>query len=347
MGDSVRTLAWLTKGNAGTSAGTNFVGTIDAQDLVLKTNSIENMRILNTNGNVGIGTATPTEKLHVVNRCIKLDGDANTVANASYLMFGLNNSTNIGYVGDGASGDNNMYLYSFNNDVRLGTGATSSAKNSIYLDQSGNTGVGVMPAATSAKLDITSTTSGFAMPRMTSAQRKAIVSPIDGLQVYDTNLKGIYIYDGTKWDCVSVPAGSVGYFANATAPNGYLECNGQYVNTTTYAELFAAIGTVYGPLVGATFKLPDLRGEFVRGVDNARGADPSRLIGSSQQASAMRSETGNLGCAIIGGVNLEPTYTTPWAGGGGGAVGGSCTPGTFTWMPVRPRNVAMLPCIKF
>ncbi|MBC7412406.1 MAG: hypothetical protein H7331_08120 [Bacteroidia bacterium] len=57
--------SWRLTGNAGTTAGTNFVGTIDNKDLVFKTNSIENMRILNTNGNVGIGTTTPALKLHL------------------------------------------------------------------------------------------------------------------------------------------------------------------------------------------------------------------------------------------------------------------------------------------
>ncbi len=49
---------WTITGNAGTIAGTNFIGTTDANDLVIKTNTIEKIRIT-TNGNVGIGTATP------------------------------------------------------------------------------------------------------------------------------------------------------------------------------------------------------------------------------------------------------------------------------------------------
>ena len=44
---------WNIIGNAGTTAGTNFIGTTDNQPLVFKTNSTENMRIL-TSGNVGI-----------------------------------------------------------------------------------------------------------------------------------------------------------------------------------------------------------------------------------------------------------------------------------------------------
>ena len=56
--------AWLLVGNAGTTPGTNFIGTTDAKDLVFKTNSTEKMRIT-SGGNVGIGTNTPAEKLEI------------------------------------------------------------------------------------------------------------------------------------------------------------------------------------------------------------------------------------------------------------------------------------------
>jgi hypothetical protein len=53
---------WNIIGNASTTAWTHFLGTTDAQDLVFKTNNVEYMRILTT-GNVGIGTASPGQKL--------------------------------------------------------------------------------------------------------------------------------------------------------------------------------------------------------------------------------------------------------------------------------------------
>jgi hypothetical protein len=56
---------WSLTGNSGTTAGTNFVGTTDAQDLVLKANNTEGVRIANSTRNVGIGTATPSNTLHV------------------------------------------------------------------------------------------------------------------------------------------------------------------------------------------------------------------------------------------------------------------------------------------
>lgn len=79
----------------------------------------------------------------------------------------------------------------------------------------------------------------------------------------------------------SVLAGTIFYTANPTVPSGYLLCNGALISTTTYSDLFSAIGYTYGGS-GATFKLPDLRGEFIRGVDASRGVDSGRTLGSFQ-----------------------------------------------------------------
>ena len=59
-------------------------------------------------------------------------------------------------------------------------------------------GIGTSPDS-SAMLDVQSTTSGFAMPRMNSAERTNITNPVEGLQVYDTDYKAIWFYDGTEW----------------------------------------------------------------------------------------------------------------------------------------------------
>lgn len=56
------------------------------------------------------------------------------------------------------------------------------------------------------------------------------------------------------------PTGSIFFFAGAAAPTGYLLCNGATVSRTTYAALFAIIGTAFGAGDGSTtFALPDLR----------------------------------------------------------------------------------------
>ncbi|WP_304349761.1 tail fiber protein [Comamonas testosteroni] len=80
-----------------------------------------------------------------------------------------------------------------------------------------------------------------------------------------------------------VPTGTVIMFSTSALPAGYLKCDGSAVSRTTYAKLFAVLGTLYGAGNGSsTFNLPDLRGEFPRFWDDARGVDPSRACGSWQ-----------------------------------------------------------------
>lgn len=121
------------------------------------------------------------------------------------------------------------------------------------------------------------------------------------------------------------PIGSIITWVTSTAPTGYLECNGAAINRTTYAGLFTVIGTTFG--VGdnsTTFNLPELRGEFIRGWDNSRGIDVGRTLGSSQAQQ----------------VNLEDT-SQPWYGGSA-----TSTP-QFNANELRPRNIALMYCIKY
>lgn len=93
---------------------------------------------------------------------------------------------------------------------------------------------------------------------------------------------------------IAAPTGSVYTFAGADVPTGWLKCNGALLSRTTYAALFAVIGTTYGAGDGSTtFALPDLRGEFVRGFDDARGVDTGRALGS-KQGDAIRNLSGEV-----------------------------------------------------
>lgn len=71
----------------------------------------------------------------------------------------------------------------------------------------------------------------------------------------------------------TLPAGMIAPFAMATAPSGWLVCEGQTLNSvsnTEYASLFSAIGTTWGGSGASSFNVPDLRGAFLRGTgDNA------------------------------------------------------------------------------
>lgn len=140
-----------------------------------------------------------------------------------------------------------------------------------------------------------------------------------------------------------VPPGVVAYFALNSAPTGWFAADGSAVSRTTYANLFAAIGTTWGAGDGSTtFNIPDLRGYFLRPMDNGRGIDPGRGFGSgqgSQNLSHVHSPAG--GSYFIANAGGSPaniasgpylTVNTMAASGGNES---------------RPINIAILVCIKY
>lgn len=142
----------------------------------------------------------------------------------------------------------------------------------------------------------------------------------------------------------ATPAGSVIAFAASVPPPGYLKANGANISRSTYARLFAVVGTTYGAGDGdTTFTLPDLRGEFLRGWSDSRaGVDTGRVMGSAQSEGIV-SHTHALGF----GSNAAPQTTilpgtVPCPG-----VSGSFTTSAVGGTETRPRNVAVLYCIKY
>ena len=158
---------------------------------------------------------------------------------------------------------------------------------------------------------------------------------------------------------IAAPVGSVYTFAGATVPTGWLKCNGALLSRTTYAALFAVIGTTYGAGDGSTtFALPDLRGEFVRGVDDGRGVDAGRTLGSAQAATRVIRDWWSDGgkgkdalawngsavvCDYDGSIErVIDVFGPTWTG----------NRNSDTWIHVdgvraRPRNVAMHYIIKY
>jgi len=141
----------------------------------------------------------------------------------------------------------------------------------------------------------------------------------------------------------TVQAGTVQAFAMNTAPTGWLKANGAAVSRTAYAALFNVIGTTYGGGDGSTtFNLPDLRGEFIRGWDDGRGVDSGRAFGSAQSHQMQShthgvpfgSDVGSDAVALVG-------YVTA------GSLTTSAAGGTSNGSENRPRNIALLYCIKF
>lgn len=153
-----------------------------------------------------------------------------------------------------------------------------------------------------------------------------------------------------------VPVASVFYLATSTVPYGYLEANGQAVSNTTYNALWVALGsplTTPGDANG-TFRLPDLRGEFVRGWDNGRGVDTNRQLRSIQYSQNLEHNHGMPGDDQLfyannyGGWTSSERGTFPYDArssyGGGGRIWNTTTEGGSE---ARPRNVALMPIIKW
>lgn len=146
----------------------------------------------------------------------------------------------------------------------------------------------------------------------------------------------------------TAPAGEVIPYASSSAPFGFIKCNGAAVSRTTYADLFAAIGTTFGGGDGSsTFNVPDLRGEFIRGWDDARGIDSGRGFGTFQShqfedhAHNYQDHRGGYSYQSHYSGPNSTTYEYDSTRTTTGAVSGNR--GSET----RPRNVALLYCIKF
>jgi len=141
--------------------------------------------------------------------------------------------------------------------------------------------------------------------------------------------------------------GQVAYFAMSSAPDGWLKANGAEVSRATYSELFAKIGTVFGGGNGSTtFNLPDLRGEFIRGWDDGRGVDSGRSFASFQADEFRRhnhtvvgNNRGTIGSQLFApGLYQDDAERTANDLDSIGFSGGNET---------RPRNIALLACIKY
>lgn len=91
-----------------------------------------------------------------------------------------------------------------------------------------------------------------------------------------------------------VPSGSVQMFAGSSAPTNWLMCDGSAVSRTTYARLFAVVGTTYGVGDGSTtFNLPDMRSRMPIGAGTGAGLS-TRTLGSTGGSQTITIAASNL-----------------------------------------------------
>lgn len=178
---------------------------------------------------------------------------------------------------------------------------------------SGQVTITAPAVAGTTTITLPATTSNF----LTSVTSVAAVTGTPSASNY---LRG----DGTWATITGVPSGSVMPYAGSSAPTDWLLCSGAAVSRTTYAALFAVIGTTYGSGDGSTtFNLPDLRGRSAFGVDNMGGTAANRItsggsgITGTTLGAAGGAETVTLSTSQIPSHNHYPTGNLSQISAGG------------------------------
>lgn len=237
MIDSLGGLTWKFGGNSTTPGDLSRIGTINARTLRFITNNLQRLSIDSLTGKVTINTTNATAQLSVgstsggLNTGILLEQLAeNASATSSYTSIdfkvpttGLtgqffstaNNYSNAGFnlapnsVGINATAPNGqLYLGAggVNGYISLETGGSATTNERVRIVSNGDVLIGTTTDASTALLNVSSTTKGFLPPRMTTAQRNAISSPATGLTLYCTDCTAtdastgvMQTYNGSAW----------------------------------------------------------------------------------------------------------------------------------------------------
>ncbi len=139
-------------------------------------------------GNIGIGISKPTSALHI-HREINLATDPYAV-----IRLSINDVKAETHVWDIGNFDNLHFKFSTDDNTIT----------KMMLTPSGQLVLGIESVTSSAILQLESTNKGLLMPRMTTAEKNSIASPVNGLLVYDTDLQTFSFYDDGTWKEITI-----------------------------------------------------------------------------------------------------------------------------------------------
>lgn len=256
----------------------------------------------------------------------------------------------IGGAGSGGAGD----------ALTSGTLAQFAATTSAQLAGviSDETGSGALMFATSPTIttDITIPNAGLKLFDTDSSHKLAVVP---GSNLTANRTLTVTTGDADRTIDVTLgrhtmPIGSVIAWTTGTAPTGTLECDGSAVSRTTYADLYAVVGTIYGTGNGSTtFNLPDYRGEFLRGWAHGSTNDPDKASRTDAGGGGTGDNIGTKqGYQVQAHTHTYNTSTTDSgadtrADGSGSGATNSPTTSSTGGNETRPRNVNVMFCIVY
>lgn len=316
--------AWGLLGNASTVAGTNFIGTTDAVDFVVKTNNTEKVRVL-SGGNVGIGTTAPLYKTVIQTTTgtwgLSVTSNANDTETGFYVMPDHTNSV----VKLTASGGTNKSMAFLTGNTEV-----------MRFNTSANVGIGI--TSPTSKLEVSGDITGGGLAGVTVGIPVANYPSI-GFNTYGSSYKagalgfgGVFQLSNTAGDLqyftgTSVAAGVTHSFTSrftiltggnvgigTTTPTAKLEVNsGQ---TTTGVSLYSGDATQFTAYtIGRT---------GVDGYFAIAGAANNWFTGAASGDIALRGLGGKI---FIGSNSSTPTPTITVTSGSSGNVGiGTTTP---------------------
>ena len=242
------------------------------------------------NMSIGINTDTPNANLDLrtsgpAGQITAKLGYNDTLNNLSYGVFGSS---------DGGSLSTGLGVYDDN--LGFGYGVYSSDVNALNYF-AGRTGIGINTPDSSSILDLTSTTLGLLMPRMTEAERDLIGTPATGLMVYNTDTNAFNYYNGSVWGAIGGGSSLIGFTSSDDSETWFGQGAGDG-DASTNGTVFVGIGagqnatdasqsTFIGNFAGNN-ATNALRSNFI-GVDAgsaATNAFESIFIGSAAGVSA-------------------------------------------------------------
>lgn len=199
---------WQTLGNAGTVAGTNFIGTTDAVDFVTRTGNTERMRVT-SGGNVGIGVVVPTQRLDVQG------GNARI------------NNTFVGDVGHGAGWGGISHSNQANT---TGYGLISSSDGAFTLINKQNTGSGYIGfRIANSDVAVITNAGNMGIGTTTPGQRLDVNGTIRALDIYAAGGQNLIVGDDTYFSDLDV-AHRLGLISASNANIGELKLGNSATN---------------------------------------------------------------------------------------------------------------------